>query len=150
MNSEDKELLNEMFKVAGEIKKSIYGKRVVLFAPLYISDFCVNNCVYCGYKKCNTFKRRKLTQDEIREEVKILEKMGHKRLALELGEDPVNAPIEYVLESLDTIYKTQNENGNIRVLHSFSPISFNASCAAFCSASFLLFPLAVASRLLLR
>ena len=111
---EDKELLNEMFKVAGEIKKSIYGKRVVLFAPLYISDFCVNNCVYCGYKKCNTFKRRKLTQDEIREEVKILEKMGHKRLALELGEDPVNAPIEYVLESLDTIYKTQNENGNIR------------------------------------
>ncbi len=111
---EDKELENEMFKVAGEIKKSIYGKRVVLFAPLYISDYCVNNCVYCGYKRCNSFKRRKLTQSEIREEVKILEKMGHKRLALELGEDPVNAPIDYVLESLDTIYKTQNENGNIR------------------------------------
>ena len=111
---EDKELEEEMFKVAGEIKKSIYGKRVVLFAPLYISDYCVNNCVYCGYKKCNSFNRRKLTQDEIKEEVKILEKMGHKRLALELGEDPVNAPIEYVLESLDTIYKTQNENGNIR------------------------------------
>ena len=111
---EDKELEKEMFKVAGEIKKSIYGKRVVLFAPLYISDYCVNNCVYCGYKKCNSFNRRKLTQDEIKEEVKILEKMGHKRLALELGEDPVNAPIDYVLESLDTIYKTQNENGNIR------------------------------------
>lgn len=111
---EDKELEKEMFKVAGEIKKSIYGKRVVLFAPLYISDYCVNNCVYCGYKKCNNFNRRKLTQDEIKEEVKILEKMGHKRLALELGEDPVNAPIEYVLESLETIYKTQNENGNIR------------------------------------
>ena len=111
---EDKELEEEMFKVAGEIKKSIYGKRVVLFAPLYISDYCVNNCVYCGYKKCNSFNRRKLTQDEIKEEVKILEKMGHKRLALELGEDPVNAPIDYVLESLDTIYKTQNENGNIR------------------------------------
>ena len=111
---EDKELEEEMFKVAGEIKKSIYGTRVVLFAPLYISDYCVNNCVYCGYKKCNSFNRRKLTQDEIKEEVKILEKMGHKRLALELGEDPVNAPIEYVLESLDTIYKTQNENGNIR------------------------------------
>ena len=111
---EDKELEEEMFKVAGEIKKSIYGKRVVLFAPLYISDYCVNNCVYCGYKKCNSFNRRKLTQGEIKEEVKILEKMGHKRLALELGEDPVNAPIEYVLESLDTIYKTQNENGNIR------------------------------------
>ena len=111
---EDKELEKEMFKVAGEIKKSIYGKRVVLFAPLYISDYCVNNCVYCGYKKCNNFNRRKLTQDEIKEEVKILEKMGHKRLALELGEDPVNAPIDYVLESLETIYKTQNENGNIR------------------------------------
>ena len=111
---EDKELEEEMFKVAGEIKKSIYGKRIVLFAPLYISDYCVNNCVYCGYKKCNSFNRRKLNQDEIKEEVKILEKMGHKRLALELGEDPVNAPIDYVLESLDTIYKTQNENGNIR------------------------------------
>ena len=111
---EDKELEKEMFKVAGEIKKSIYGKRVVFFAPLYISDYCVNNCVYCGYKKCNNFNRRKLTQDEIKEEVKILEKMGHKRLALELGEDPVNAPIDYVLESLETIYKTQNENGNIR------------------------------------
>ena len=111
---EDKELEKEMFKVAGDIKKSIYGKRVVLFAPLYISDYCVNNCVYCGYKKCNSFNRRKLTQDEIKEEVKILEKMGHKRIALELGEDPVNAPIDYVLESLDTIYKTQNENGNIR------------------------------------
>lgn len=94
---DDRELEAEMFKVAGEIKNSIYGKRVVLFAPLYISDYCVNNCVYCGYKKCNNFKRRKLTQDEIKEEVKILEKMGHKRLALELGEDPVNAPIEYVL-----------------------------------------------------
>ena len=111
---EDKELEKEMFKVAGDIKKSIYGKRVVLFAPLYISDYCVNNCVYCGYKKCNSFNRRKLTQDEIKEEVKILEKMGHKRIALELGEDPVNAPIDYVLESLDTIYKTQTENGNIR------------------------------------
>ena len=69
----DKELENEMFKVAGEIKTSIYGKRVVLFAPLYISDYCVNNCVYCGYKKCNSFNRKKLTQNEIREEVKILE-----------------------------------------------------------------------------
>ena len=111
---DDKDLEEEMFKVAGEIKKSIYGKRVVLFAPLYISDYCVNNCVYCGYKKCNSFNRRKLTQDEIKEEVKILENMGHKRLALELGEDPVNAPIDYVLESLNTIYQTQNENGNIR------------------------------------
>ncbi|SHI06388.1 iron-only hydrogenase maturation protein HydG [Clostridium collagenovorans DSM 3089] len=111
---EDKQQLDEMYKLAGEIKKSIYGKRIVLFAPLYVSDYCVNNCIYCGYHKCNSFKRRKLTQEEVAEEVKILEKMGHKRLALELGEDPVNAPIEYVLECLKTIYKTQKDNGEIR------------------------------------
>ncbi|NEU05242.1 [FeFe] hydrogenase H-cluster radical SAM maturase HydG [Clostridium senegalense] len=111
---EDENQLMEMYKIAGDIKQSIYGKRVVLFAPLYVSDYCVNNCVYCGYKRCNKFNRRKLTQAEVAEEVRILEKMGHKRLALELGEDPVNAPIEYVLECLDTIYKTQNSNGEIR------------------------------------
>ena len=103
-----------MYKIAGDIKNSIYGKRVVIFAPLYVSNYCVNNCVYCGYQRCNSFKRRKLTQEEVKDEVKILEKMGHKRLALELGEDPVNAPIDYVLECLDTIYKTQNSNGEIR------------------------------------
>ena len=69
-----------------------------MFAPLYVSDYCVNNCVYCGYQRCNNFNRRKLTQEEVAQEVRILEKMGHKRLALELGEDPVNAPIEYVLD----------------------------------------------------
>lgn len=106
--------LKKLFKIAGEIKNSIYGNRVVLFAPLYISNYCVNDCVYCGYQRCNKFERRKLTQDEIREEVKILEKMGHKRLALEAGEDPINCPIEYILESLDTIYSTYNQNGNIR------------------------------------
>lgn len=111
---EDKEELNEIFKLAGEIKDSIYGKRVVIFAPLYVSDYCVNNCVYCGYKRTNDFNRRKLTMEEVAEEVKILEKMGHKRLALELGEDPVNAPIDYVLECLKTIYETQNDNGEIR------------------------------------
>ena len=111
---EEKEDLEEIFKLAGEIKDSIYGKRVVMFAPLYVSDYCVNNCVYCGYQRDNEFRRRKLTMDEVREEVKILEKMGHKRLALELGEDPVNAPIDYVLECLKTIYETQNENGEIR------------------------------------
>lgn len=103
-----------MFKIAGDIKKSIYGNRIVLFAPLYISDYCVNNCVYCGYKSCNGFERRKLTQEEIRTEVEILERMGHKRLALEAGEDPVNCDIDYILESIKTIYDTQNENGNIR------------------------------------
>ncbi|WP_040327468.1 [FeFe] hydrogenase H-cluster radical SAM maturase HydG [Clostridium ihumii] len=110
----DSKQIEEMYKIAGEIKESIYGKRIVLFAPLYVSDYCVNNCVYCGYKRCNKFERRKLSQSEVAKEVKILEKMGHKRLALELGEDPVNAPIEYVLECLDTIYKTQNKNGEIR------------------------------------
>jgi len=110
----DKGQLDKLFKIAGEIKNEIYGNRVVLFAPLYISNYCVNDCVYCGYQRCNKFERRKLTQDEIRQEVKILEKMGHKRLALEVGEDPKNCPIEYVLESLDTIYSTSSDNGNIR------------------------------------
>lgn len=114
LQAEDKEDMKEIFKLAGEIKDSIYGKRIVIFAPLYVSDYCVNNCVYCGYKRTNNFSRRKLTMEEVAEEVKILEKMGHKRLALELGEDPVNAPIDYVLECLETIYSTQNDNGEIR------------------------------------
>ncbi|MEG1003981.1 MAG: [FeFe] hydrogenase H-cluster radical SAM maturase HydG [Clostridium sp.] len=114
LSVEDEDTVKEMYKLAGEIKRSIYGKRIVMFAPLYVSDYCVNNCVYCGYQRCNKFSRRKLTQEEVAQEVRILEKMGHKRLALELGEDPVNAPIDYVLECLKTIYNTQNENGQIR------------------------------------
>ena len=114
LQAEDEKDLKEIYSLAGEIKKDISGKRVVVFAPLYVSDYCVNNCVYCGYKRDNKFNRRRLTMDEVAQEVKILEQMGHKRLALELGEDPVNAPIDYVLECLDTIYKTQNNNGEIR------------------------------------
>lgn len=114
LQAEDEKDLKEIYSLAGEIKKDIYGKRVVVFAPLYVSDYCVNNCVYCGYKRDNKFNRRRLTMDEVAQEVKILEQMGHKRLALELGEDQVNAPIDYVLECLDTIYKTQNNNGEIR------------------------------------
>lgn len=114
LQTEEEDQLKEIYKLAGEIKESIYGKRIVIFAPLYVSDYCVNNCLYCGYKRCNKFERRKLTQEEVAEEVKLLEKMGHKRLALELGEDPLNNSIEYVLECLDTIYKTQNNNGEIR------------------------------------
>ena len=106
LQAEDEKDLKEIYSLAGEIKKDIYGKRVVVFAPLYVSDYCVNNCVYCGYKRDNKFNRRRLTMDEVAQEVKIL--------ALELGEDPVNAPIDYVLECLDTIYKTQNNNGEIR------------------------------------
>ena len=114
LQAEDEKDLKEIYSLAGEIKRDIYGKRVVVFAPLYVSDYCVNNCVYCGYKRDNKFNRRRLTMEEVAQEVKILEQMGHKRLALELGEDPVNAPIDYVLECLDTIYKTQNNNGEIR------------------------------------
>lgn len=111
---EDKDQLDRMFNLAGQIKNEIYGNRVVLFAPLYVSNYCVNDCAYCGYQRCNSFNRKKLTMDEIKDEVSILEKMGHKRLALEAGEDPHNCPIDYILECLDTIYSTYNENGNIR------------------------------------
>lgn len=114
LQTEDEEQLKEMYKIAGDIKKSIYGNRIVVFAPLYVSDYCVNNCVYCGYKKCNEFPRRKLTREEIQQEVKILEKMGHKRLALEAGEDPVNCDIDYIIDAIDAVYKTENENGVIR------------------------------------
>lgn len=111
---EDKDQLDEIYKLAGEIKESIYGKRIVMFAPLYVSNYCLNNCVYCGYKRDNKFIRRKLTQEEVANEVRILESMGHKRLAFEVGEDPINVPIDYILECIDTIYKTQNDNGEIR------------------------------------
>lgn len=112
---EDEELVQEMFKVAREIKERIYGNRIVLFAPLYLSNHCVNNCEYCGYQHCNSdLLRKKLTQNQIAKEVQALEAMGHKRLALELGEDPINNPIEYVLESLKTIYSLKFDNGAIR------------------------------------
>lgn len=111
---EDPTLLQEIFAVAGAIKQKIYGNRVVMFAPLYISNYCVNNCTYCGYQHHNSFERRKLNKGEIEREVKLLEKMGHKRIALEVGEDPVNTPIEFVLDAIDTIYNTENENGSIR------------------------------------
>lgn len=110
----DEEQLSEMFNIAGEIKESIYGNRIVVFAPLYVSNYCVNNCTYCGYRRENKFLRRKLTREEIQEEVKLLEKMGHKRLALEAGEDPVNCDIDYIIETLDAIYTTQSDNGDIR------------------------------------
>ena len=106
--------LKRIFNIAGKIKENIYGNRVVVFAPLYISDYCVNKCKYCGYKCDQDFNRRRLTMDEIRDEVAILEKMGHKRLALEAGEDPVNCSIDYVLECIKTIYDMKLENGEIR------------------------------------
>lgn len=114
LHVEDPAVMKEIFAVAGQIKQQIYGNRVVMFAPLYISNYCVNNCTYCGYAHHNEFGRRKLVKEEIEMEVKLLEKMGHKRIALEVGEDPVNCPIDYVLEAIDTIYATENEKGNIR------------------------------------
>lgn len=114
LQCEDQEALEAMFKTAREIKEKIYGKRLVLFAPLYISNYCVNNCRYCGYRCSNAFERRKLTMDEIAQEVEILESLGHKRLALETGEDDKNCPIEYILEAIDKIYRVRKDNGNIR------------------------------------
>ena len=105
----------EIYKLARKIKNDYYGNRVVLFAPLYLSNYCVNGCVYCPYHKKNThIPRKKLTQEEIKQEVIALQDMGHKRLAIESGEDPVNNPIEYILESIKTIYSVKHKNGAIR------------------------------------
>ncbi len=111
---EDPDLKEKMFDAAKSIKKHIYGERIVMFAPLYLSDYCVNECRYCGYHASCDMERKKLTQDEIKEEVKALEQMGHKRLALEMGEDPKNNSMEYLLESIKTIYDMKFENGEIR------------------------------------
>ncbi len=109
------ELNDKIFKLAKEIKQKFYGNRIVMFAPLYLSNYCVNGCTYCPYHAKNkTIRRKKLSQDEIRKEVIALQDMGHKRLALETGEDPVNNPIEYVLESIKTIYSIKHKNGAIR------------------------------------
>ena len=110
---EEPELLDMMYHTAQQIKEKIYGKRIVFFAPLYISNFCVNNCTYCGYHADNhAMTRRRLNDNEIRKEVEVLLGMGHKRIALELGQDPVQNPIEYVLQSLQTIYSVRDARGN--------------------------------------
>ena len=104
-----------IYELAKEIKQKIYGNRIVMFAPLYLSNYCVNGCTYCPYHlKNKQIRRKKLTQEEIRKEVIALQDLGHKRLALETGEDPVNNPIEYVLESIKTIYSIKHKNGAIR------------------------------------
>ena len=109
------EKLDEVYKLAQQIKKDFYGNRIVLFAPLYLSNYCVNGCVYCPYHMKNKhIARKKLTQEEIVKEVTALQDMGHKRLAIEAGEDPVNNPIEYILESIKTIYSIHHKNGDIR------------------------------------
>ena len=109
------EKIDEMFKLANDIKQKFYGNRIVMFAPLYLSNYCVNGCVYCPYHLKNKhIARKKLTQEEVKKEVIALQDMGHKRLAIEAGEDPKNNPIEYILECIKTIYSVNHKNGAIR------------------------------------
>lgn len=115
LECDDKQTIEKIFDIAQKIKLDIYGNRIVMFAPLYLSNYCVNGCTYCPYHAKNKqIPRKQLTQEQIVKEVIALQDMGHKRLALETGEDPVNCPIEYVLESIKTIYSIKHENGVIR------------------------------------
>ncbi len=112
---DDEERIQRIYNLAEQIKKDFYGNRIVMFAPLYLSNYCINGCVYCPYHlKNKTIPRKKLTQEEVRNEVIALQDMGHKRLAIEVGEDPVNNPFEYVLECINTIYSIKHKNGAIR------------------------------------
>lgn len=112
---ENEEKIKEIYDLAEQIKKDFYGNRIVMFAPLYLSNYCVNGCVYCPYHlKNNHIPRKKLTQEDVQREVIALQDMGHKRLAIEAGEDPVNNPIEYILECINTIYGIKHKNGAIR------------------------------------
>ena len=112
---EDQERVQKIFEIAEDIKLKFYGNRIVMFAPLYLSNYCVNGCVYCPYHlKNKDIARRKLTQEEVKAEVIALQDMGHKRLAIEAGEDPKNNPIEYILECINTIYSVNHKNGAIR------------------------------------
>lgn len=114
LNVEDESILERMYQAAGKIKERIYGNRIVMFAPLYVSNYCINGCTYCGYKCSNKFNRKKLSDDEIREEVKVIEDMGHKRIVLEAGEDDNNCPIDYITHVMDVVYETKKDEGSIR------------------------------------
>lgn len=111
---DDHENIEKMYEIAKQVKEKIYGKRIVLFAPLYLSSYCVNNCKYCGYRCANKIGRHQLSQEELRKEVRALESMGHKRLLLEAGEDDEKCPIQYILECIKTIYNEKFKNGAIR------------------------------------
>lgn len=112
---DNEEKVNEIYDLAEQIKKDFYGNRIVMFAPLYLSNYCVNGCLYCPYHQKNKhIARKKLTQEEVAKEVIALQDMGHKRLAIEAGEDPVNNPIEYILDCIKTIYSIKHKNGAIR------------------------------------
>ncbi len=109
------EIIEKLYALANDIKHKFYGNRIVMFAPLYLSNYCVNGCVYCPYHMKNKhIARKKLTQEEVKAEVIALQDMGHKRLAIEAGEDPKNNPIEYILECIKTIYSVNHKNGAIR------------------------------------
>jgi 2-iminoacetate synthase len=114
IDTNDKELIDLLFKTAGKIKQDIYGERLVFFAPIYISSFCKNDCEYCGFHCRNKTVRKKLTIEEIKEQVKCLIDMGHKRLLVEFAENEDECPIEYVTEALKTIYSVKSGNGDIR------------------------------------
>ena len=114
LNNSNPQIEEKLFEAAREIKERIYGNRIVMFAPLYVSNYCVNRCTYCGYKCTSRIERRRLTDDEIRREVQIIQDLGHKRIALEAGEDDKNCPIDYILHAMDLIYSTKSENGSIR------------------------------------
>lgn len=112
---DDEERVKKMYDLAEQIKKDFYGNRIVMFAPLYLSNYCINGCLYCPYHAINKhIPRKKLTQEEVKKEVIALQDMGHKRLAIEAGEDPINNPIEYILDCIKTIYSIKHKNGAIR------------------------------------
>lgn len=115
LECEDKEILSEIYKLAKEIKQKFYGNRIVMFAPLYLSNYCVNNCLYCPYHAKNkNIPRKKLQGESLENEVIALQDMGHKRLAIEAGEHPTLNPIEYILDCINTIYSINHKNGAIR------------------------------------
>ena len=111
---EDEDLVQEIFLTARKVKESIYGKRLVFFAPLYVSNYCANACSYCAYKCTNDYVRRRLDEEEIEREVEAITSMGHKRIALEAGEDPINCPIDYITKAMQTIYEAKPSKGEIR------------------------------------
>jgi 2-iminoacetate synthase len=114
LTTNNPEHIARIYDIAGKIKNKIYGNRIVMFAPLYVSDYCVNRCTYCSFNNGHNFNRRKLTMEEVREEVKILEMMGHKRLAIEAGEHDGECSIDYIIECIKTIYNMKFQNGEIR------------------------------------
>ncbi len=114
LSVKDPEIEQKMHEAAAHVKTAIYGNRMVIFAPLYVSNYCINSCRYCGYKAGNEIRRKKLNDDELRQEVQIIQRLGHKRIVLEAGEDEKNCPIEYILHAMDVIYNTSVDNGSIR------------------------------------